>query len=205
MKYIDLSHTFEETMPVFPGDGVAKLKQVAYMDENGYNSFRLQTGMHVGTHIDAPFHMTENGQKLSKIPVEHFFGKGKIIDARNVNSIGAEFLQNIEIEQGDILFVHTGHDRNYKTDTYYTKFPVITKEFAEAVIKKGIKIIGFDSPSPDDAPYDLHKLFFQNNILIIENLTGLEQLINIADFEIIAMPAKFESAGAPVRVVARLN
>lgn len=204
MQYFDLSHTFKEQMPVFPGDGIAELKQVAFIDENGYNSYCLQTGMHVGTHIDAPFHMTENGSKLSEISVEHFFGCGKIVDARDAKIIGVEFLQNKKLESGDILFVCTGHSKKYGFESYYTDFPVIDLDFGNYVVEKGIKIIGFDSPGPDDAPYDLHKLFFKNNILIIENLTGLEQLLAYDFFEVIVLPAKFESAGAPVRVVARL-
>jgi kynurenine formamidase len=203
MNYIDLSHTFKEEMPVFPGDSIAELKQVAFFDKNGYNSFYLQSGMHVGTHIDAPFHMNPEGEKLSEIEPEHFFGKAKILDVRGQKQIKPDILSTIEIENGDILLLYTAHDKYYRTDEYYKNFPVITTGFAETVIEKGIKIIGFDSPSPDDYPYDVHKLLFKNDILIIENLTGLGQLLNIAEFEIIALPVKFQSAGAPVRVIAR--
>jgi kynurenine formamidase len=203
MNYIDLSHTFKEKMPVFPGDSTAELKQVAFFDKNGYNSFYLQSGMHVGTHIDAPFHMNPEGRKLSEIEPEHFFGKAKILNVCGQKQINRDVLKAIEIENDDILLLHTGHDKYYGTDKYYKNFPVITSGFAEIVIEKGIKIIGFDSPSPDDYPYDVHKLLFKSDILIIENLTGLEQLLNITGFEITAIPVKFQSAGAPVRVIAR--
>ncbi len=67
MKYIDLTHTFKAKMPVFPGDAETKLEQVSFFDKDGYNSFRVDTGMHVGTHMDAPFHMLENGKKAVRI------------------------------------------------------------------------------------------------------------------------------------------
>ncbi len=203
MTYIDLSHTFKDEMPVFPGDSISELKQVAFFDKNGYNSFYIQSGMHVGTHIDAPFHMMPAGKKLSEIKPGHFLGPAKLIDVRNHKKIDIDILKNIEIEKGSILLMHTGHDKYYRSGNYYKNFPVITPAFAEAVIEKGIKIIGFDSPSPDDYPYNVHKLLFANDVLIIENLTGLEQLLHIAEFEIIALPVKYESAGAPVRVIAR--
>ncbi|MCF6243029.1 MAG: cyclase family protein [Bacteroidales bacterium] len=203
MKYIDLSHTFKKDMPVFPGDSIAELKQVAFFEKNGYNSYYLQSGMHVGTHIDAPFHMKPNGKKLSEIEPEHFIGKAKIIDVRGQNPIKADALNTIKIEYDNILLLYTAHDKYYRTNKYYKNFPVITTAFAELVIEKGIKIVGFDSPSPDAYPYDVHKLLFANDVLIIENLTGLGQLLNIDEFEIIALPVKFHSAGAPVRVVAR--
>lgn len=203
MRYIDLSHTFKDEMPVFPGDSISELKQVAFFEKNGYNSFYIQSGMHVGTHIDAPFHMIPGGKKLSEIQAEHFFGPAKVIDVRNQKKIDINILKERTIEKESILLLHTGHDKYYRTNKYYNNFPVITPAFAEAVIEKGIKIIGFDSPSPDDYPYDVHKLLFSNDVLIIENLTGLEQLLNIDKFEIIALPVKFHSAGAPVRVIAR--
>ena len=204
MQLIDLTHTFTKEMPVFPGDKNAVLKQVAFTNKDDYNSFYLQSGMHVGTHIDAPYHMNPNGKKLSDISLEHFIGKGKIIDARRHKIINTDILIDTNIQQNDILLICTGHDKKYRTDSYYKDYPVITEEFAKQVIKKGIKIIGFDSPSPDKAPYNTHKIFFNNNVLIIENLKGIESLINCNNFEIIAFPVKFESAGAPVRVVAKL-
>lgn len=203
MNYIDLSHTFKEQMPVFPGDSNAELKQVAFFEENGYNSFYLQSGMHVGTHIDAPFHMHPNGKKLSEIAPEHFFGKAKIIDVRGQQQINSAILDTVEIKSGDILLLYTAHDKHYRTDRYYKNFPVITIDFAELLIEKGIKILGLDSPSPDDYPYTVHKLLFASNILIIENLMGLSKLLGIREFELIALPVKFYSAGAPVRVIAR--
>ncbi len=203
MIYVDLSHTFKDEMPVFPGDSISELKQVAFFDKNGYNSFYIQSGMHVGTHIDAPFHMMPTGKKLSEIKPEHFFGPAKVIDVKNRKKIDIDVLKDVQIKKGSILLLHTGQDKYYRTDNYYKNFPVITPAFAEALIENGIKIIGFDSPSPDDYPYNVHKLFFANDVLIIENLTGLERLLNIDEFEIIAVPGKFQSAGAPVRVIAR--
>ena len=204
MKYMDLSHTFKNKMPVFPGDSISELKQVAFYEQNEYNAFYLQSGMHVGTHIDAPFHMYEQGKKLSELSPEHFIGKAKIIDVRGKKIINKEVLQKKNIERGDILLICTGHSKHYNTEHYYRNYPVVSSDFAEELVTLGIKIIGFDSPSPDEAPYTIHKILFQNNILIIENLTGLEQLIDVLEFEIIALPAKFESAGAPVRVVAKI-
>jgi kynurenine formamidase len=40
--------------------------------DNTYNASE-----HVGTHIDAPFHMVEDGWKVGDIPLERFFVPGK--------------------------------------------------------------------------------------------------------------------------------
>ena len=39
-----------------------------------YNSF--ETGEHVGTHLDAPYHFSKTGWKLGDIPEERFFAPG---------------------------------------------------------------------------------------------------------------------------------
>jgi kynurenine formamidase len=62
-----------------------------------------------------------------------------------------------------------------------------------------------DTPSPDaDEPFPVHKIFLPNDILIIENLTGLEQIPSEREFIIHAYPMKYRADAAPVRVVAEL-
>ena len=39
-----------------------------------YNVF--ETGEHVGTHVDAPYHFKKDGWKLGDIPQERFFAPG---------------------------------------------------------------------------------------------------------------------------------
>ena len=62
-----------------------------------------------------------------------------------------------------------------------------------------------DTPSPDKYPYKIHKILLKEEILIIENLTNLEELLGVNNFDVIALPAKFYSDGAPIRVIAQIN
>lgn len=198
--YIDLSHTFTAQMPVYPGDSFSELTKI---DHDTHTNFHIKTGMHVGTHIDAPLHMIENGKYLSEIPVDHFFGKGHLIDARN-KPITATLLENHQINPGDIIIVHTGFSTHFRQPEYYENYPEITEEFAQKLVELKVKIVGMDTPSPDREPYQIHKVLLSNNILIIENLTNLEQLEN-KEFEIIALPPKFQADASPLRVVAKIK
>ncbi|MGH7091381.1 MAG: cyclase family protein, partial [Stellaceae bacterium] len=67
MRLIDLTHTFDGNMPVYPGDPVPQLAQTANIAEHGYNEYSLTCGMHVGTHMDAPLHMIPGGRFMSEI------------------------------------------------------------------------------------------------------------------------------------------
>ncbi len=68
MKLVDLTHTVDASMPVYPGDPTPELKQTAFIGEHGYNEYCLHAGMHVGTHMDAPLHMIPDGAFMSEIP-----------------------------------------------------------------------------------------------------------------------------------------
>jgi kynurenine formamidase len=48
----------------------------------------------------------------------------------------------------------------------------------------------------------VHKILLAGDVLIIEMMTNLEQLLNYSEFEVIALPPKFDTVGAFVRAFA---
>jgi kynurenine formamidase len=202
MKYIDLTHTFTSKMPVYPGDPFSQLEK---QDKDGIVDHIIKTGMHVGTHMDAPAHMLEQGKLLSDFEPENFFGPGVLVEVFNKNQIGRESLIGHKVKAGDVVIFSTGYYKKFRDLEYYTKYPAMTLDLAKELVKVGVKIVAFDTPSPDYEPYEIHKLLFEHNILIIENLTNLEELLDAEKFEIIALPAKFQTEAAPVRVVAKIS
>ncbi|OGV19254.1 MAG: hypothetical protein A2X47_02240 [Lentisphaerae bacterium GWF2_38_69] len=203
MKYLDLTHTFRNDMHVYPGDTKPEIRQTTFFDKQGFNCFKISTGMHVGTHMDAPLHMLQNGKKLTDYPPERFFGKGHLIDARN-KPITGELLYEKNIVKGDIILIFTGFDKNFGQDSYYMSFPQMSEEFAQKISDLEISIVGMDTPSPDGYPFPIHKILMGNDILIIENLTGLEALLVYKEFDVIALPAKYDCEAAPVRVIVKI-
>jgi kynurenine formamidase len=205
MKYIDLTHTFKHGMPVYPGDDNPELIETADDYEGGkIVHFQLKTSMHVGTHMDAPLHMLQNGKRLSEYPVSHFFGTGHLIDARG-KSIDVDLLKNKQISRGDIVLIMTGFSSKFGTSEYYESYPEISEVFASKMVELGVSIVGMDTPSPDRSPFAIHKILLASDVLIIENLTNLESILGHAQFTVVALPAKFDAEGAPVRVVAQIT
>jgi kynurenine formamidase len=204
MKYIDLTHTFGEKMPVYPGDPEPSLTQIAEIAKEGFTDHEVKTCMHVGTHIDAPLHMIENGKLISDFPLEHFFGKGHLVDARKKESVDVDLLDGISLGKGDIVLVMTGLSAKYHDDAYL-QYPELTVAFAQRLVDAKVSIVGMDIISPDREPYATHKVLLGNDVLIIENLTNLKELIDVPAFEVIALPWKLQANGAPVRVVARVE
>ncbi len=204
MRIIDLTHTFTGIMPVFPGDSVPTLKGETDAEQNIVH-FNVSTGMHVGTHMDGPLHVIAGARKLSEIPASQFIANGHVLDARGQHEIGIELLEGHEILEGDCILIHTGWDVQFREPSFYENYPDLTEELAHRLVELKIKFIGLDTPSPDKAPYKIHRILLKEEILIIESMCNLSQLLGVEKFEVIALPTKFDAEAAPVRVVARLG
>jgi len=200
---IDLSHNIINDMPVHPYDDPVKLYQDKFLDRDGYNNFKLEIGMHAGTHIDSPMHMTNIDSFINEISLEMFIGKGCLLDVRDESVIKYKEEYSSIVNENDIVILFTGYYEKYGTEEYYKEYPVVDKELADFFIDKRIKMLGMDLPSPDRYPFEIHKVLFNNDILIIENLTNLLQLLSIDNFEIIAFPLKIKAEASMARVVAR--
>ena len=206
MKIIDLTHTFTDDMPVYPGDPKSELKQVAHIDKDTYSDHQLKTVMHVGTHMDAPFHMVEDGKKMDEIEPDRFIGPGVVVDVRGMKKIDDAILKDVPVDEGSIVLIFTGYGDKYRDKSYFDGYPEFTDDFANKLIELNVKAVGMDMLGPDyDKPWSTHKILLGNEIMIIENLTNLDQLLNVKNFEVIALPAKINADAAPVRVIALIR
>jgi kynurenine formamidase len=203
-KIIDLSQTIVDNLPVFPGDEALKLAQNRFLSQDHYNDHHLATGMHAGTHIDGPMHLTDSREYISDLPVDVFIAPGVCIDVRDQPVIDWLPEYAPRLQENCILLLYTGWDRLCGQAEYFENYPILTPAFGQILVDKKIKMLGLDSPSPDRPPYAVHKLLLTHGILIIENLTNLDQLAGSNEFEVIALPLKIKADSAPARVVARV-
>lgn len=201
-KLIDLSREIYDDMPVFPCDDRVRLYQDKYLERDRYVNHKLETEMHSGTHIDTPMHLIKSDTYISGIPLDKFAGRGVMLDVRNEKIIKYKDEYKGLVMENDIVLLYTGHGRKYGTDSYYTEYPAVGNDLADFLVEKKIKMLGMDLPSPDYYPFEVHKKLFENNILIIENLTNLSGLLNIKKFCIIAFPLKIRAEASLARVAA---
>lgn len=204
MTLIDLTHTIARGIAVYPGDDPVQLNQIRHLERDGFNDFSLTTGMHIGTHIDGPMHMTSDTRMMADLPLELFTGRGVLIDVRGVKSIGFKESFQTMIQPDDIVLFYSGLDLHFGDPDYFTTHPDISEKLARFLVERKVKMIGCDWPSPDHAPFLIHKILLTNNILILENLTNLSQLLHETNFEVFAFPVKIEADSSMVRVVAKV-
>ena len=210
MKVVDLSHHYEEGMPIFPGLPSPTFRPIAKVEEDGYAMSDYHLLNHIGTHVDAPAHQIAGGDTLDDIGLDRL-----VTDAVTIDVSGREPgpLPKAELEphianirKGDIVFLYSNNARNWGTDAYWTGWSYPDAEAAAALIDKGISAIGFDGPSADpvdSTTFDLHRIWLGAGRMIIENATNLDQLPERA--QVVVAPLKVRDAnGAPVRIFALL-
>lgn len=196
---IDLTMQIDGRTPSFPGSPKQEIVQISTIKEKGWNEKKLSFSSHFSTHIDAPFHMLEDGKKLTDFPISKFIGEAIVLDARKPN------FNNIK--QGDIVFFNCGHTKDaLSLDFFKTNPGALNKETADKLAEKRISIFGVDSFSPDNEPDDtIHKIFFRKEILIVENLVNLDKLKN-KRFKCYILPLNIKDAdGAPCRVIGEID
>ncbi len=187
---IDLSQRIYSGMPVYPGDTAVEI-----------TSHRLITNHHAGTHIDAPIHLSDNRKRICDLPIETFHGVGCLIDGRGKKTIDYEDAFEDLVPSGAIVLIRTDWDAAYGTQDYFSFHPVITEGFSKFLIDREVKMLCLDTPSPDQAPYRIHRLLLGKGIPIAENLKDLRRLEGLT-FKIVAFPLNIEAEASLARIVA---
>jgi arylformamidase len=186
---VDLSHEIEDGMPVFPGLPTPRIgahldhdqSRVNYQDAEFFLG-KVDMPTNVGTYIDAPFHRFRDREDLSQIPLDGIVGlKGVLIDARDGD--GRELYPELpadDLEKTAVL-IHTGWDRLWGTDAYFSPAPYLAEAFAIEMIDRGVGLVGIDSWNVDDTVTrrrPIHTRLLGAGIYIVEHLCHLDELLS---------------------------
>ncbi|MCU1541746.1 MAG: kynB [Arthrobacter sp.] len=220
-------------MPVYPGDPEVMIAPALSVAEHGANVLSLGLGSHSGTHADAPLHVHDDWPALDELPLFLFNGLAELVDVRGVGvggRISAAHLSGLapagssvgatgevgSAEPERILLLHTGSAAAWGSDEYL-KHPWLDAGAAQLIVDRGYRTVGVDALSVDPSSGELaegganfpaHGILAGNGCVIVENLTGLEQVQRVRDsgsvVEVFLFPLNVPgSDGAPVRAVAR--
>lgn len=214
MRVIDLTHTIEEAMPVYPGTEAPKLTAANTYEESGFKETLLSFYSHTGTHIDPPAHLFPGRTTLDAFPAEQFVGRALVVDCRHLRCGEEITLRELEkygekVQKADFLLFCLGWDRLWGTEAYFGDYPCLGEDVLRLILDGNYKGIGFDVIGLDpiaDENLPRHKaLFAQKDIVNIENLKNLS-LCGDALFRFACLPLKVaNSDGAPCRAIAWLE
>lgn len=207
MTIVDLSHALETGMPVFPGDPlVAFTPEVA---EAPWQVTLLRLGTHSGTHIDAASHYVSGGRTIDDYPLERFVLPAYVVPAEAGEGAAIEWPPLAALLPDDLagaaVLLHTGWDRHWGEDRA-TAHPYLSAETAAQLVAHGAGLVGTDALNVDATERPTthaHAALLGADVLIVENLTGLDVLEPGRPHMCAFVPLKLARAdGSPIRAYA---
>lgn len=206
-KFFDLSHPIENGMTFYPGDPEPRISPAAM--EPPWQVTELHMGTHTGTHIDAASHYLPTGRTIDQYPLERFILSGMVapVSRGDDEAISVEILPTslADLSPGGAVLIHTGWDRFWKTERYL-RHPYLSLAAAWALVEAGIKLVGIDALNVDSTVQGTthtHDILLGHDVLIVENLTRLDQLTPGAVYHFSCLPLLLVGLdGSPVRAVA---
>ena len=216
MHLIDLSHTIKTGMQSFssqaPQPIIKPWMSHAQAAESGHYQdctcevTEVNFVTSLGTYLDSPYHFHPNQPSIEQLRLEQLVLPGIVIDCTNIQaqeSINPHVLEGLDISNKAVLF-HTDWSR-FWGEPNYSDSPFLSESTAHALVNYGAKLVGVDFLAVDDFTNPrrpAHVTLLKNDILIVENLTGLRQIPS-NNFVFHAVPVKVKGAAAfPVRAYA---
>ena len=100
-KIKDITVAFRPDLPLWPGDPAPSLSLMK-SQEGGYrcNVTRLDTGVHFGTHLDAPCHFIEGGKAVEELDLNLLVGTCFVDKIFGVLEITPRHLDALHIPDG---------------------------------------------------------------------------------------------------------
>jgi len=202
----DISRPIDPSTPVWPGDVHPELEWTMLRDRGEIvNLSTLRLSAHTGTHIDAPYHISNEGAPVGALPLEAYLGAAVVVDASSRPRIDSALI-------GPILRFRPLPERIlFRTgawgvgDPFPSEFPAFDPGCVSLLAAAGVLLVGTDAPSVD--PFDsidlpAHHALFAAGIAVLESL-ALDS-VPPGNFELIALPLKLTHAdGSPVRAILR--
>jgi arylformamidase len=206
-KIHDITVPFRTDGPLWPGDPAPRMTLMKSR-EGGYrcNVTRLDTGVHFGTHLDAPCHFIEGGKGVDELDLSVLVGPCTVAEVPGVMEICPDHLAALDLAP-DVtrLLLKTRNSALWDDPSHEfdRDFAAITAEAAQWVVDRGIRLIGIDYLSIQlfaDAVSTTHVALLGAEVVIVEGL-DLRAVVP-GDYQLACLPMKLAGAdGAPVRAI----
>jgi len=215
MERIDLTRCIERGMTTFHTywHPEVTVEQVGSIADEGRETHEVSFGTHTGTHLDAPRHFIEGGGAVEDLSLDALVGPVTLVDFTHLDeneAVTVDMLEDVDITERT-LFRFGWEDRWGDADDFYFDYPYFTVAAAEYLVDQDVKLLGFDTPSPDassgsldggeeDSP--VHKVLLGAEVVLVEYLKNLGAVDPDEEWSISALPIKIRGVdGAPARVV----
>jgi arylformamidase len=199
----DISPEVSSLTAVFPGD--LPFRRNVSLDFKKGDSLLLssiETTLHIGAHTDAPNHYHSQGTGMAARDLKVYLGRCQVISVTLPRGarILPEDLGQTSIQASRVLFKTNSFPNPNK---WNGDFNSLSPELVLFLSKKGVRLVGIDTPSVDpaeDRELASHGEIYRQNMAVLEGIILTEVPEGI--YTLIALPLRIKDADAsPVRAV----
>jgi arylformamidase len=206
VRIYDVSVGISPQIPVWPGDPPVKLERTREIAKGANaNVSRLEIGVHVGTHVDAPSHFIDGAPTVETLSMKTLNGRAYVIDLPEAEVLDAKTLEEAGIPPRTrrVLF-KTRNSEFWPSEgsEFRPDFVAVDKSGAEWLVKKGVQLVGIDylSIAPYKQSRPTHRVLLDAGVVVIEGLDLRE--VSRGRYKLHCLPLKITgSDGAPARVI----
>lgn len=195
-------------MPCWPGSAGFRLVQTHSIAGGDHaNGSRLECDLHVGTHVDAPWHFIEDGKTVEQISLDVLVGPAYVVHYPEASAITADLLSQSQIPAGTERLLFRTKNEGLMQCTrgkFVEDFVALTSDAAQWLVDHDLRLVGIDYLSVQrfaDGP-ETHQILLGQQVVLVEGLN----LANIqpGPYDLICLPMKIAGAeAAPARVLLR--
>ncbi len=208
-EWTDVSLPLETGMVAWPGSvGFRLTATMSMADGEPANNSKIETDVHIGTHIDAPSHSVPDGATIDQLPLNALIGQAFIVGLNDVERIDAETLEKAAVPVGTTrLLIKTKNSDLWRTrqTRFIEGFVGLSPSAATWIVKRKMVLVGIDYLSIQSfgqASMQTHNIMLEKKIVIVEGLRLTDVQPGECDF--ICLPLKIVGAeGAPARAIIR--
>jgi arylformamidase len=168
------------------------------------NSSSLNTSVHAGTHVDAPFHFLPDGITVEALPLDLFIGPARVCEVECGTHITAADVAKAGVQGETRVLFKTRNSMLLKKGVYDATFAPFSVDGAKALVDLGVKLVGLDylSAAGANEQVPVHRAFLDHGVILLEGVDLSEVLPG--RYELFCPPVKLAgSDGAPCRAVLR--
>jgi arylformamidase len=206
-KIWDITVPFRIDLPLWPGDPAPTMVPMKTMS-GGHrcNVTRIDTGVHFGTHLDAPCHFIEGTKGVDSLALDVLVGDCVVGEIPGVMEITPNHLEALNLPPGTTrLLLKTRNSSLWDTPNheFFKEFAALTADAAQWVVDRGIRLVGIDYLSIQlfaDKVSTTHHVLLADEVIIVEGLDL--RAVEPGAYHLTCLPMKLKDAdGAPVRAI----
>lgn len=209
MRFFDVTVPIAEDVPLYGDDPPVTIEPARSISTgDAANVSYLRFGAHTVTHVDAPNHFIEGSRRVDKLDLGRLIGHCEVIEIDDlVRAIEPEHLPSLDNVERVLFKTRNSSfwgsaDRGFRSD-----FAFITPATASLLVESGVKLVGIDYLSIEEAGaegHPVHMKLLENEVVILEGLDLSE--VPPGKYELICLPLKYIGGtgdGAPARTILR--